>query len=140
MNVVDFTLPGRRKRKKQNRNRNRNHQLNSTRTIDKAFTHLGNRNLMKMIRMIYYWMTVNFPLMSIRERVSDQLGMMKANQNSIIQLVKVSDQVGKEDQRSIKREKLFMHQEILLFVLMDPKNQNSLSISLSSSSTKKEIN
>jgi len=95
---------------------------------------------MKMIRMIYYWMTVNFPLMSIRERVSDQLGMMKANQNSIIQLVKVSDQVGKEDQRSIKREKLFMHQEILLFVLMDPKNQNSLSISLSSSSTKKEIN
>jgi len=83
---------------------------------------------------------VNFPLMSIRERVSDQLGMMKANQNSIIQLVKVSDQVGKEDQRSIKREKLFMHQEILLFVLMDPKNQNSLSISLSSSSTKKEIN
>jgi len=95
---------------------------------------------MKMIRMIYYWMTVNFPLMSIRERVSDQLGMMKANQNSIIQLVKVSDQVGKEDQRSIKREKLFMHQEILLFVLMDPKNPNSLSISLSSSSTKKEIN
>lgn len=83
---------------------------------------------------------MNFPLMSIRERVSDQLGMMKANQNSIIQLVKVSDQVGKEDQRSIKREKLFMHQEILLFVLMDPKNQNSLSISLSSSSTKKEIN
>ena len=83
---------------------------------------------------------MNFPLMSIRERVSDQLGMMKANQNSIIQLVKVSDQVGKEDQRSIKREKLFMHQEILLSVLMDPKNQNSLSISLSSSSTKKEIN